>query len=69
MSNIINLEERRKARAEKAAQEAALAEQARQAKAKNQNQDLRFERQEDFYSVTFKSLQKFYKYSTEEDEQ
>lgn len=67
MSNIINLEERRKARAEKAAQEAALAEQARQAKAKNQ--DLRFETQKDFYSVTFKSYQKYYKYPTQEDEQ
>lgn len=67
MSNIINIEERRKARAEKAAQEAALAEQAKQAKAKSQ--DIRIEKKENYYSVTFKSFQKYYKYSTQEDEQ
>lgn len=67
MSNIINLEERRKARAEKAAQEAALAEQAKQDKANSQN--VRIERKKDYYSVTFKSYQKYYKYPTQEDEQ
>ena len=67
MSNIINLEERRKARAEKAAQEAALAEQAKQDKANSQN--IRIERKKDYYSVTFKSYQKYYKYPTQEDEQ
>ena len=67
MTNIINLEERRKARAEKAAQEAALAEQAKQAKAKNQ--DIRIEKTKDYYSITFKSYQKYYKYPTQEDEE
>lgn len=64
MSNIVNLEERRKARAEKAAQEAALAEQA---KAKSHN--TRIDKRGDYYSVTFKSYQKYYKYPTQEDAQ